>query len=65
MIKVTKNMNGRRRFNVMGVTGFIALRKYKSRGWGIQRQQTFTQVHFGKISVAIERRNRHTWNFTG
>lgn len=58
-------MNGRIRFNVLGVKGFYASRKYKSRGWGIEKQRTFTQLHLGKRSIAIEKRNRHTWNFAG
>ncbi|WMM95566.1 hypothetical protein CRP143_gp1 [Roseobacter phage CRP-143] len=65
MIKLSENINGRIRFNVLGVKGFYAKRKIKSRGWGIERQRTFTQVHLGKRSVAFERRDRHTHNFAG
>ena len=65
MIKLSANMNGRIRFKVLGVKGFYAKRKYKSRGWGIERQRTFTQLHLGKRSVAFEVRNRHTGNFAG
>jgi hypothetical protein len=64
-MKITANINGRRRFNVLGYTGFIALRKYKSRGWGLERQNTFTQIHLGKRSIGIERRKRYTHNFAG
>lgn len=60
-IKTSAHINGRTRFNVLGkIRGFVAVRKYKSRGYGIERQATFTQVHFGKISVAFDRRKRHT-----
>lgn len=65
MLKISANMNGRRRFNVFGFKGFVALRKYKSRGWGVQRQRTFTQLHLGKVSFAIDARPRHTYNFAG
>ena len=66
LIKISKKSNGRIRFKVLGFTGFIALRKYKSRGWGLEKQSTFTQLHLGKTSIAIEKKNgRHTHNFTG
>ena len=65
MIKVSKNVNGRRRFDVLGVKGFLAVRKKKSRGFGIERQRTFTQLHLGKVSVAVDMRPRHTYNFAG
>ena len=65
LVKFSGFSNGRNRFNILGVTGFIAKRKYKSRGYSIQRQRTFTQLHLGKVSVGIEMRKRHTWNFTG
>lgn len=66
MFKVTKTMNGRKRFSIANkVKGFIALRKYKSRGWGIEKQRTFTQLHLGKVSIAFDTRPRHTYNFAG
>jgi hypothetical protein len=66
MIKVSANMNGRRRFAIgKSIKGFIALRKKKSRGFGIEKQNTFTQLHLGKVSVALDRRPRHTYNFAG
>jgi hypothetical protein len=65
MLKISANMNGRRRFNVFGFKGFVALRKQKSRGWGIESQNTFTQIHLGKTSVAFDMRPRHTYNFAG
>jgi len=65
LIKLSDNINGRIRFNIVGVKGFYAKRKFKSRGWGIEKQRTFTQIHLGKRSIAIEMRNRHTGNFAG
>lgn len=65
MLKVTKTMNGRKRFVVGKLKGFVALRKFKSRGWGIERQRTFTQIHLGKMSLAFDTRPRHTYNFAG
>ena len=65
-IKVTETINGRKRFAIgKKVKGFIALRKKKSRGWGLQKQNTFTQLHLGKISIAVDMRKRHTANFAG
>lgn len=66
IIKVSANMNGRTRFKLFNkFNGFVAKRKHKSRGWGIEKQRTFTQLHLGKTSIAIEMRNRHTHNFAG
>ena len=66
MIKISKNVNGRRRFAIFNkVKGFVAMRKFKTRGWGLQKQNTFTQLHLGKLSIAVDRRPRHTCNFAG
>ena len=65
MLKISANMNGRRRFNVFGFKGFVALRKAKSRGFGVERQKTFSQLHLGRVSVALDCRPRHTYNFAG
>jgi len=65
-IKVTETVNGRKRFAIgKKLKGFIALRKKKSRGFGIEKQNTFTQLHLGKISIALDMRARHTANFAG
>lgn len=56
LFKFSENKNGRIRYSVLGLKGFIAKRKYKSRGWGIERQTNFTQLHMGRLSVAIEKR---------
>ena len=65
--RISKKSNGRIRFTALGFSGFIALRKIKSRGYGIQRQSTFTQLHLGRISIALEqnRPSRQLWNFSG
>ncbi len=66
IIRVSPKVNGRIRFRVFNLKGFIALRKYKSRGWGIERQNTFVQLHLGKTSIAVERGvGRRTYNFVG
>ena len=63
--KVSKFSNGRMRYRVLGFKGFIAKRKRKSRGWGIERQSTFTQLHMGKLSIALERGGKPLYNFEG
>jgi hypothetical protein len=66
IIKLSKHINGRTRYNLFGkLKGFVAVRKRKSRGFGIQKQNTFTQLHLGRVSIAVERRSRHTGNFAG
>lgn len=67
MFKVSQKSNGRIRFNVFGKQGFIALRTKKSRGWNIQSQNTFTQYHMGKVSIAIEKKQpgRKLYQFAG
>lgn len=65
MLKISANMNGRRRFNVFGLKGFVAMRKRKSRGFGVQKQKTFSQLHLGRLSIALDCRPRHTYNFAG
>jgi len=65
LFKVSDSKNGRIRYRILGITGFVAKRKRKSRGWGIERQSTFTQLHMGKLSIAVEVRSRHTHNFVG
>jgi hypothetical protein len=65
--RISKKSNGRIRFTALGFSGFIALRKIKSRGYGVQRQSTFTQLHLGRISIALEhnRPAKQVWNFAG
>lgn len=65
--RIAEKSNGRIRFNALGFSGFIALRKKKSRGYGIQRQSTFTQFHFGRTSFAFEHSApaKQVWNFAG
>ena len=65
--RVSKKSNGRIRFTALGFSGFIALRKNKSRGYGLQRQSTFTQLHLGRTSIALEHNRpvKEVWNFAG
>jgi len=67
--KKSAHTNGRTRFSfkILGkrFTGFYAKRLVKSRGYGIQKQRTFTQFHLGKRSIGIEMRKRNTHNFAG
>lgn len=58
---------GRYRFRLGDVTGFIAVRKKKSRGYCVEDGRTFTQVHLGKVSIGFEKSSpeRMTWNFAG
>jgi hypothetical protein len=56
MLKLTAKSNGRRRFNVFGIKGFIANRSNLSRGWKLEHQKCFTQLHLGKLSIAIEKK---------
>ena len=63
LIKLSGFNKGRNRFRILGFTGFIAKRKYLSRGYGIEKQRTFTQLHLGKLSIAVEVRARSTHNF--
>ena len=47
-IKVTETMNGRKRFAIgKKVKGFIALRKKKSRGFGIRETKHIYTIAFG------------------
>lgn len=65
--RISKMSNGRIRFTALGFSGFIALRKIKSRGYGVQRQSTFTQLHLGRTSIALEHNSpvKQVWNFAG
>jgi len=67
MIKVSPKSNGRIRFNVFGKKGFVAVRVTKSRGWKLERQATFNQLHLGKVSIALEKRRpkRKLYEFAG
>ena len=46
-----------RRFNFFGQKGFVRLRYSKSRGWFTKDVGvSFTQYHFGKLTIAFERK---------
>ena len=66
IIKLSAHSKGRTRFSVLNrFKGFVAIRKRKSRGYGLEKQNTFTQLHLGKVSIALELRKRSTGNFAG
>jgi len=46
-------MHGRKFFKVLGLRGFVALRKYKSRGVGFQISKRTKQIHLGKFSMGV------------
>ena len=54
IFKRGKNINGRARFNILNIKGMYAKRKLKSRGYCIERGDTFTAYHLGKRSIYIE-----------
>lgn len=64
MITIKANNNGRIRFTMGRTNGFLAVRKVKYR-WGFSKGPAFTQVHLGKLSVALERKAPHKqlWNW--
>ena len=53
MYNITENMHGRKFFKVLGLRGFVALRKYKSRGIGLQLTKPTKQLHLGKFSMGV------------
>tara|TARA_X000001036_G_C20497647_1_gene732519 strand:- start:512 stop:733 length:222 start_codon:yes stop_codon:yes gene_type:complete len=60
LILATKSLNdGTKgfRFNLLGQKGFARKRKHTSRGWFTTNVgDTFRQFHFGKFTVAFERK---------
>jgi len=54
IFKHGKNINGRTRFTIFNIKGMYAKRKLKSRGYSIERGDTFTAYHLGKRSIYIE-----------
>lgn len=53
----TAKLHGRKFFNFAGVRGFIALRKYKSRGVAVQTSPLTKQVHLGRLTVGLGKYN--------
>jgi hypothetical protein len=53
----TAKLHGRKFFNLVGVRGFVALRKYKSRGYCIQKSALTKQVHLGRLTVGVGKYN--------
>ncbi len=66
-VRISDHTNGRTRFAIGKLSGFVALRKVKSRGFGIEDQRCFKQLHLWKISIALEKSKaeRDLWNFAG
>lgn len=64
-IKVTGLKNGRIRYQLGYLKGFVAIRKLKSRGLGVEKQKCFNQLHLGKVSIAVEKKRpaRQLWDF--
>ena len=65
--RVAPMSKGRSRFHIGNITGFIAIRKVKSRGYCVEDGACFTQVHLGKVTIAVEKAKpeRQLWNFAG
>lgn len=53
----TAKLHGRKFFNIAGVRGFVALRKYKSRGVCIQTSPLTKQVHLGRLTLGVGKYN--------
>lgn len=53
----TAKLHGRKFFNLAGVKGFVALRKYKSRGYCFQASKLTKQVHLGRLTVGVGKYN--------
>lgn len=57
IIFATKPLNDRTkgfRFNVLGKKGLVRLRKVKSNGWNIHRDDCMTRINMAKVSVYFE-----------
>ena len=58
LLNIKQTSKGTTRFTVLGSKqGFYRLRKVKSR-WGFDRGECFTQLHLGKLTVALERKSK-------
>lgn len=58
MILATKPLNDNTqgyRFNMLGTKGIIRKRKYKSRGFKVEKGQCMTAYHLGKRTIYVER----------
>ena len=71
-VEFKKEANGTVRFMVMPADGtmmkskqgFYRIRKTKDRGLGANHENSFDQVHVGKLTIAVERQaGRDLWNF--
>ncbi len=53
----TAKLHGRKFFNLVGVRGFVALRKYKSRGVCVQTSSLTKQLHLGRFTIGVGKYN--------
>lgn len=53
LINVKQTANGTTRFTLLNKQGFYRIRKVKSR-WGFNSGDCFKQLHLGKLTVALE-----------
>ena len=66
-VQFAKEKNGTVRFysNIVGVQGFYRIRKNKMRPIAGEAYDSFSQIHCGKITIAIEApKGRDVWNFS-
>jgi len=65
-IEFKPESKGTVRFNVgkLGLQGFYRIRSRKDRGLGANHENSFDQVHVGRLTIAVERpAGRDIWNF--
>lgn len=65
-IQFKPESNGTVRFSdgALGLQGFYRIRSRKDRGLGANHDDSFDQVHIGKLTIAVERAaGRDVWNF--
>lgn len=65
-VKFTKEKNGTVRFYTdLGLQGFYRIRKNKMRPIAGESFDSFSQIHCGKITIAVEApKGRDIWNFS-
>ncbi len=65
-IKFKPESKGTVRFSdgALGLQGFYRIRSRKDRGLGSNHENSFDQVHVGRLTIAVERTDgRDIWNF--
>ena len=62
--KPESNRTVRFSVNKYGLQGFYRIRSRKDRGLGSNHENSFDQVHVGRLTIAVERTaGRDIWNF--